>query len=54
VAFESIYVGRPESAELGKPGIELLKRLRFQTVEATLCVHRGFHETSVTQYAQVL
>ncbi len=54
VAFERIYVSIPEAAELGQPGIDLLKSFRFQTVEAALCVHRGFHETGVAQHAQML
>jgi hypothetical protein len=43
VAFESIYVSGPEPAERSQPGIHLLKRFRFQTVETALRVHRGFH-----------
>jgi hypothetical protein len=54
VAFESIQVGRPEAAELGQPGIDLLKGLWSQPVETALCVHRGFHETGLAQYPQVL
>ena len=54
VAFESIYVKGPEPSELRQPGIHLLKRFRFQPVETALRVHRGFHETGVTQHAQVL
>ena len=54
VAFESIYVSRPEPAELSQPGIHLLKWFGFQPVETALCVHRGFHETGISQHAQVL
>ena len=54
VAFESIYAGGPELAERSQPGIHFLKELRFQPVEAALCVDRGFHEASVAQYSQVL
>jgi hypothetical protein len=54
VAFESIYVSGPESTELSQPGIHLLKRFWLQSVEAALCVHRGFHETGLAQHAQVL
>jgi hypothetical protein len=54
VAFESIYVNGPEPAELSQPGIHLLKWSRFQPVETTLCVHRGFHETALSQHSQVL
>ena len=54
VAFESIHVSRPEAAELSEPRIQLAKRFRFQPVEPALCVHRGFHETRLTQHAQVL
>ena len=54
VAFESIQVSGPEPAELSQPCIHLLKWFGFQPVEAALCVHRGFHETCLAQYAQVL
>ena len=54
VAFESIYVRGPEAAELSQPCIDLLQWLRLEPIETALCVHRGFHETGVTQHAQVL
>jgi len=54
VAFESIYVRGPEPTERSQPGIHLLKRFRFQAVETALSVHRGFHETGLAQYSQVL
>ena len=54
VAFESIQVSGPEAAELGEPGIDLLKWFRFQPVETALCVHCGLHETGVAQDSQVL
>src|SRR5882672_10176686 len=54
VAFESIYMRGPEPTELSQPGIHLLERFRFQPVETALCVHRGFHETGLTQHSQVL
>jgi len=54
VAFESIDVNRPEPAELGQPGIHLPKWFRFQPVQTTLRVHRGFHKTGVAQDPQVL
>ena len=54
VAFESIYVSRPEPAERNQPGIDFLKRFRFQTVKTALCVHRGFYETGLPQHSQVL
>jgi hypothetical protein len=54
VAFESIYVSGPEPAKLSQPGIHLPKWLRFQPVETSLCVHRGFHETGLAQHSQVL
>jgi hypothetical protein len=47
VAFESIYVGRPEPTELGQPGIDLLKWFRSQPVETALCVHGGFYEAGL-------
>ena len=53
VAFESIYVRGPEAAELSEPGVQLLKWFRFESVETSLCVHRGFHETGVAQHSQV-
>jgi len=53
VAFEGIHVSQPEPAERSQPGIDLLKWLGFQPVEAALCVHRGFHETGVSQHSQV-
>ncbi len=53
VAFESIYVSGPESAERVQPGIHLLKWFRFQPVETALCVHRGFHEAGLAQHAEV-
>jgi hypothetical protein len=54
VAFESIYVSGPETAELSQPGIDRLKWFRLQPVETALCVHRGFHETGLAQHSQVL
>jgi len=54
VAFESIYVRGPEAAELTQPRVDLLKWFRLQPVETALRVHRGFHETGVTQHSQVL
>jgi hypothetical protein len=54
VAFESIQVSGPESAEPSQPGIQLLKWFRFQPVETALCVHRGFYKTGLAQNSQVL
>jgi hypothetical protein len=54
VAFESIYVSGPEPTERSQPGIHLLKWSRFQPVETALRVHGGFHETGLSQHAQVL
>ena len=54
VAFESIDVRRPELTELGQPGIHLLKWFWSQSVETTLCIHGGFHETGFAQHPQVL
>jgi hypothetical protein len=54
VAFESVYVSGPEPTEPSQPGIHLLKWFRFQPVETALRVHRGFHETGLTQHSQVL
>ena len=54
VAFESIYVSRPEPAERSQPSVYLLKRFWLQAVKTPLCVHRGFHETSLAQHSQVL
>ena len=52
--FESVYVGGPEPAELSQPSVNLLKWFRFQPVETTLRVHRGFHEAGLAQHAEVL
>jgi len=54
MAFESIYVSGPEPAERSQPGIHLLKWSGFQPVETSLCVHRGFYESGVSQHSQVL
>ena len=53
VAFERIHVSGPEPAELGQPGIQLLKRRRFQSIDTALRVHSGFDEASFAQNAQV-
>src|SRR3954451_18089521 len=53
VTFESVHVSGPEPSELRQPGIELLERFRLEAIETALCVHRGFHETSFPQNAQV-
>jgi hypothetical protein len=54
VAFESIYVSGPEPPERSQPGIDFLKRRWLQPIEAALCVHRGFHETGLSQHSQML
>jgi len=54
VAFESIYMSGPEPTERSKPGIHLLEWFWLQSVETALRVHRGFHETGLTQHSQVL
>jgi hypothetical protein len=54
VAFESIHVCRPEPAERSQPGIHFLKWFGSQPVETALCVHRGFDETGLSEYSQVL
>jgi hypothetical protein len=54
VAFESIDVSGPEPTERSQPGVDLLKRFRFQPVETALCIHRGFYKTGFAQHAQVL
>ena len=54
MAFEIIDVGRPELTERRQPGIHLLKWFMVQSVETALCVHRGFHETGLSQHSQVL
>ena len=53
VAFERIHVSGPEAAELGQPGIQLLKRSWFQSIDTALRVHSRFDETSFAQNAQV-
>jgi hypothetical protein len=52
--FESIHALGPEFPEGRQPVVELLEGLRSQPVHTTLGVHRGFHETGVSQHAQVL
>jgi hypothetical protein len=54
VSFKGIYVSGPEPTELSQPGVHLLKRFRFESVETALCVHRGFDETRVPQHSEVL
>src|SRR5262249_28471209 len=53
MAFEGIDVSGPEPAEGIQPGIDFLKWLRFQPVQATLRVHSGFHEASLSQHSQM-
>src|SRR4029079_17003766 len=43
----------PEPAEGSQPGVDLLKRFRFQPIDTALRVHRGLDETGVAQDAQV-
>ena len=54
MAFESIHVSRPEPAERRQPCVDLPQWFRFQPVETALCIHRGFYEAGLAQYAQVL
>ena len=54
MALESVDVRGPELAEWHQPGIYLLKRFSIQSIEATLCVDGGFHETGLAEHAQVL
>jgi len=54
MAFESIYMCRPEPAEWSQPCIYLLQRFQFQPVETALRVHGGFDETGLSQHPQVL
>jgi hypothetical protein len=54
VAFESIYVSGPKPAERSQPDIHFLKWFGLQPVETALCIHRGFHETGLSQHSQVL
>jgi len=54
VAFERIYVSRPEPTERSQPGIDLPKWFGSQPVETALCVHGEFHETGLSEYSQVL
>src|SRR5438270_11816354 len=53
VAFESIDVSGPEPPERSQPGVDRLKWLGSQPVETALGVHRGFHETGLSQHPQV-
>jgi len=52
--FESIQVEWTRTGGTEPAGIHLLKWFRHQPVETVLCVHRGFHETGISQHAQVL
>jgi hypothetical protein len=54
VTFESVYMRAPEPAEGSQPGIDLLKGLGSDPVETALGIHRAFHETGISQHAQVL
>jgi hypothetical protein len=54
VAFESIQMSRPEAAKLSQPGIQFLKGLRLEPVQAALCVYCRFHKTRVAENAQML
>src|SRR5262249_30169323 len=54
VALERIDMLGPELPELRQPLIQLLKSFWLQAVETALCVHGGFHETSLAQHPQVL
>jgi hypothetical protein len=48
-------IGRgPERAERRQPGIHLLKRLGFQSVETALGIHGALHKAGLAQHAQVL
>jgi hypothetical protein len=51
VAFESVEVCGPESAEGNKPVIEFLEWFRSQPVEAALSVNRRLHKTSLAQHS---
>jgi hypothetical protein len=44
----------PEPAEWSQPGIDLLKWFGFEPVKTALRIDRGFDETGLAQYAQVL
>jgi hypothetical protein len=52
--FEGIDVSRPETAELGEPGIEFLKRTGLEPIEAALRVDCRFDEAGVAKDAEVL
>lgn len=52
--FQCIHVSGPEPPELRQPGIDLLERLGLEPIKPALCVHRGFYETGLAQYPQVL
>src|SRR5215470_7573182 len=53
MAFESIDVNRPETAELFEPSIEFLKGSGLEPVEATLSVDCGFDEACVAKHAEM-
>ena len=44
----------PEATELGQPGIDLLKRFRFESIETALRVRRGFHKACLAEHPEVL
>jgi hypothetical protein len=53
VAFERVYVTGPEATERSQPGIDLLKRLCFEPIQAALCVDGDVYEPGVAQHSQV-
>src|SRR6185437_8468817 len=53
VLLQGIDMLRPEAAEGNEPFVELRKRLRSQSIEATLRLDSGLDEPRLSQHAQV-
>ena len=53
VSFQGIDVGRPEAAEWRQPLLDLLKRLRLQSIESALRIDGGFDESSFAEHPQM-
>lgn len=54
MAFERVNAFGPEASERDEPGVEFLKRLGLDAVEAPLRVHGRFDESCVAEHAQML
>ena len=54
MTFERVDVRRPQSAKRRQPGVDLLKRLRFQAIQTPLRVDGGFDEAGLAQHPEML